>query len=152
VEYCVILEQLPDRTTFQLRAGVGWHEESKDYRPLSAWTDAEADYTLRQQEPLIIQDLRAETRFDSSPLLDQHGVLSSLSVIIPGQDRPFGVLEALSRKQRTFTQEDVHFLQAVAYVLTAAIGRQRAEEENQEASRRKDEFLAMLAHELRNPL
>ncbi len=36
--------------------------------------------------------------------------------------------------------------------LTDVTARKRAEREMQEANRRKDEFLAMLAHELRNPL
>src|SRR6185503_16755858 len=36
--------------------------------------------------------------------------------------------------------------------LTDITARKRAEHEMREANRRKDEFLAMLAHELRNPL
>jgi signal transduction histidine kinase len=44
-------------------------------------------------------------------------------------------------------------LQQRAYSLQAEIAeRRRAEEELKQAGRRKDEFLAMLAHELRNPL
>jgi len=44
-------------------------------------------------------------------------------------------------------------LQQQAISLQAEIAeRKRAEEELKQANRRKDEFLAMLAHELRNPL
>jgi len=40
----------------------------------------------------------------------------------------------------------------LAYRATIAIENARLYQEVQEADRRKDEFLAMLAHELRNPL
>ncbi|MFL6624230.1 MAG: response regulator [Sulfurifustaceae bacterium] len=53
--------------------------------------------------------------------------------------------QTLEQANRELAQANVH--------LTAEIGeRKRAEVALQEASRRKDEFLAILAHELRNPL
>jgi signal transduction histidine kinase len=42
--------------------------------------------------------------------------------------------------------------QRITGVVTAVTERQRLEQELRESDRRKDEFLAMLAHELRNPL
>jgi signal transduction histidine kinase len=44
--------------------------------------------------------------------------------VIPG---PIGVLVALSREPRTFTKDDIHFLEAVAHVLAATILRKREE-------------------------
>ena len=45
-----------------------------------------------------------------------------------GPGRPFGVLGAYSTKQQMFSADDVHFLQAIANVLGAALERRRAEE------------------------
>jgi signal transduction histidine kinase/CheY-like chemotaxis protein/PAS domain-containing protein len=70
-----------------------------------------------------------------------------------------GVLEVGSLRPRRFTEEDVKLLQIAAERIALAIeraARQDAERQirkSLEASNRvKDEFLAMLGHELRNPL
>jgi signal transduction histidine kinase len=76
---------------------------------------------------VIADDLRAETRFRPPPLLLEHGAVSSMTVIIHSHDRPFGVLGAHTRERRTFSGDDVNFLQAVANVLATAVERKRAE-------------------------
>src|SRR5207302_9688967 len=77
---------------------------------------------------------------------------SGVSVTIRGKKAPFGVLGVYSAGKRIFTQGEVQFLEAVANVLAAAILRKTDEAALRESSRRKDEFLAVLGHELRNPL
>jgi two-component system sensor kinase FixL len=78
---------------------------------------------------VIVKDLRTEERFSGPPLLRDHGVISGISVIIGRSDRPFGVLGAHTAKDRAFSQDDVHFLQAVANVLSQVIEHNRALEE-----------------------
>ena len=53
---------------------------------------------------------------------------------------------------RAWTSEEVELVRDTAERTWEAIERARAEERLREADARKDEFLAMLAHELRNPL
>ena len=53
---------------------------------------------------------------------------------------------------RAWTPEEVELVKDTAERTWEAIERARAEKQLREASVRKDEFLAMLAHELRNPL
>ena len=132
VEFCKVLELLPDGTALLLRAGVGWKDGSVGHATVGAGADSQAGYTLLSNEPVTVDDLRTETRFSGPPLLRNHGVVSGMSVIIPGADRPFGVLGAHTTRRRTFTTDDSHFLQAVANVLAAAIERKRAEEELRE--------------------
>jgi DNA-binding NarL/FixJ family response regulator/signal transduction histidine kinase len=91
--------------------------------------ESQAGYTLRSEAPVIAEDLRAETRFSPSALLREHGAVSGISTVIPGRQEPFGVLGAHTRERRTFTQNDLNFLQAVANVIAAAVERRRAEEE-----------------------
>jgi serine phosphatase RsbU (regulator of sigma subunit) len=55
-------------------------------------------------------------------------VVSSLSVPVPGPDGPFGVLSAETGRRHAFTEDDTHFLQAVAHVLGTACARRAAEE------------------------
>ncbi len=127
VEYCKVLELLPNGDALLLRAGVGWQEGLVGQATTGTGIDSQAGYTLLSNGPVIVEDLRTETRFSAPPLLRDHQVVSGISVIIQGQDRPFGVLGAHTTKQRTFTRDDVHFLQAGANVLATAIQRKRVE-------------------------
>lgn len=129
VEYCKILELLPDGNSLILRAGVGWKEGLIGHATIGAGTDSQAGYTLLSDEPVIVKDLRTETRFSGPPLLHNHGIISGMSVIIGDINRPYGILGAHTGKQRTFTQDDVNFLQNIANILAAAIDRKQAENE-----------------------
>ena len=72
---------------------------------------------------MVVDDLREELPFQPSPLLLEHGVISSIMVIIPGSVRPFGVLGAYSSKRRNFSQEEIDFLQSVANIIAIAVQR-----------------------------
>jgi PAS domain S-box-containing protein len=129
VEFCKILELLPDGKALLLKAGVGWKEGMVGKATVGAGTNSQAGYTLLSNEPVIIKDLRTEKRFSGPPLLREHGIVSGLSVIIGRRDRPFGVLGAHTAKPRTFTEDDVHFLEAVANVLSQVIENRHSLEE-----------------------
>jgi PAS domain S-box-containing protein len=128
VEFCQVLELLPDRNTFLLRAGVGWKEGLVGHATVDAKADTEAGYTLLSSEPVIVEDLRTATRFSGSALLYDHKVVSGLSVIIPSSTLPFGILGIYTTNRRTFTMDDIHFLQSVANILATATDRKRTEE------------------------
>jgi PAS domain S-box-containing protein len=67
-------------------------------------------------------------------------------------DRLLGTLSFASRTRDRFTPEELEFLQTVTQYVTIAYERLLLVRRLQEADRRKDDFLATLAHELRNPL
>ena len=128
VDYCAVLDLLPDGSALRIRAAVGLPQELIGQATLSMQADSHAGYTLRAGEPVVVDDLRTETRF--KPQMMQHyGVVSCMSAIIHGMDRPFGVLGAYTTTQRRFTSDAVHFLEAVANVLAGAIARQRLDEQ-----------------------
>ncbi|MGB7946394.1 MAG: PAS domain S-box protein [Candidatus Binatia bacterium] len=135
VEFCKVLELLPDGQAFRLRAGVGWRKGLVGEAMVNAGTHSQAGYTLLSNRPVIVEDLRTERRFKGPPLLLEHGIVSGMSVIISGPARPFGILAAHARTRRSFRTEDVYFLEAVANVLSAAIERRTAEEKIE-----RDEF------------
>ena len=135
VEYCKILEVLPDRGVLLLRAGAGWKPGYVGQVTVAGGRDSQAGFTLLSSQPVIVEDLRTERRFSGPPLLIEHGVVSGLSVVIHGRGTPFGVLGAHTAWRRTFTRDDVHFMQAVAHIVASAIERARAEE----AIRRSEE-------------
>lgn len=136
VEFCKVLELLPDGEEMLLRAGVGWKEGLVGRAKVGAGPRSQAGYTLLSAAPVIVRDLRKETRFQGPPLLLDHGVTSGISVVIHGKDRPFGVLGAHTTRLRRFTKDDVNFVQAVANVLAAAIERRETEAALRESEER----------------
>jgi PAS domain S-box-containing protein len=66
--------------------------------------------------------------------------------------RLLGTLSFASRTKDEFTADELDFLGTVSRYVAAAYERLRLIDQLREGDRRKDEFLATLAHELRNPL
>ncbi len=127
VEYCKVLELLPDRDVFLLRTGVGWKEGLVGNATVGTETSSQAGYTLLSNGPVVVEDFGKERRFKMPPLLRDHGVVSGMSVVIRGKGRPFGVLGVHTTRPRVFTKKDINFLLAVANVLAMAIENNKAE-------------------------
>src|SRR3712207_7501248 len=53
--------------------------------PYTTLFRSQAGYTLLSEEPVIVEDLAMETRFRPPPLLLEHGVASSMTVVIAGR-------------------------------------------------------------------
>ncbi|MFE1747354.1 EAL domain-containing protein [Coleofasciculus sp. H7-2] len=136
VPYCQVLELMPGGNAFFLRAGIGWQEGLVGSAIIGAHDRSQAGYTLLTGQPVIVEDLRIETRFSGTPLLHNHRAIAGMSVIIHSQGNPFGVLSVHTPTQRRFTEDEVHFLQAVANVLATANERQLAEEALRESEER----------------
>ncbi|MET0813552.1 MAG: PAS domain-containing protein, partial [Pseudoxanthomonas sp.] len=85
---------------------------------------------------------------------DRHPAMRGwLAVPLIGHDgRNIGVLQASDKYQGDFTDEDEAILTQLAAIAATGFENARLYASLQEQHRRKDEFLAMLAHELRNPL
>ncbi|MBN1991245.1 MAG: GAF domain-containing protein [Anaerolineae bacterium] len=143
VEHVKIQELLPDKNILLVRAGVGWKKSFPDETTMMVNINSQAGYTLLSGGPVIVENLDEETRFKPSALLLEHQVISGMSVIIYGHDEPFGVLGAHTTRPHTFTEDDIHFLQAIANVLAASIENTRLLAE----TKRRAEQLAVL-HEL----
>ena len=63
-----------------------------------------------------------------------------------------GTLSFATTCRDRFADEEIDMMRAVSDLAATAMARKRSEDALREADRRKDEFLAMLGHELRNPL
>lgn len=109
--------------------------------------------------------------FAASALTATTASLCCIALLV--QDRPIGVLGLSFAEPHPFDHEEQEFLVAMSRQCAQALERARLHEERaaiiererrvalenarlyreaQEADRRKDEFIAMLSHELRNPL
>jgi len=105
---------------------------------------------------VVLSDL-GEASF-VNPIVREHlGSLAGAPMIV--EDRLVGVLQAATLRPRSYSPEEVSLLRAAAERLASAVERQRlwdaetaARAAAQAAVRQRDEVLAIVAHDLRNPL
>jgi signal transduction histidine kinase len=72
--------------------------------------------------------------------------------LVGRRGRNMGLVQLFDRADGPFTEGDEAVLVQIAQMAGVAVENARLYQELREDDRRKDEFLAMLAHELRNPL
>lgn len=133
IEFCKVLQLLPDAKKLLLRAGVGWKSGLVGIATFDTDSESQASYTLRTDEPVIVHDLRKETRFTGPSLLHDHNIISGLTVIIKSGSQNWGVLSAHTATRRDFIEDDVNFLQSIANVLAQAIERHKVHTELMQA-------------------
>jgi two-component sensor histidine kinase len=95
-------------------------------------------YVLQTGGPVIVEDIAREKRFRASELHRDYGIASGAGVIVGPEDKRWGALCVLSTRRRQFTVDDVTFLQAVANVLSGAIERAQAENNQKALTRELD--------------
>lgn len=116
-------------------------------------------HVLRTGEPEVVSDL-AEADPATAPQgperlnkLRELGIRSYLCVPLLSRGRVIGGITFLSASpRRRFGPEELRVAQNLAERVTIAIENAQLYRTLQDQDRRKDEFLATLAHELRNPL
>ena len=140
---CVVLELLPSGEALRLRAGAG-RQAGPVGTTVPATMDSQPGYSLQSDEPVIVEDVRTESRFQTTELLNKHHAVSAASVPIPGPEGPFGVLCADSREARWFSQAEADFLQAVAHLLAIAIRRVHNEERLAESNQLLETMFAAI--------
>ncbi|MCK9518289.1 MAG: GAF domain-containing protein [Dehalococcoidia bacterium] len=123
VEYCKVLELLPDDKELLLRAGAGWLPGLVGIETVETDWHSQAGYTLLKKRPVIVEDLNRERRFNGPALLHLHRVVSGLSVVIHGLERPYGVLGVHSTRLVPFDETDGKFASVVAEIISGTAER-----------------------------
>ena len=160
VEYGAVLEHAdPESDQLLLRASVGEWSCAPGTAVASTDPQTVSGYALQAEIPVAFEEIARETRFRLSPAMVEAGVVSGLTVTIRDETSVYGLLCARCKQRRTFTPDDVHFMEAIANVLAAAIERKRAEQTVRlaqmgavQANNAKIDFLSRMSHELRTPL
>ncbi len=133
IEYCGIWEMQPDNETLLLRKGTGWKSDAVGKSTLSVENGSLVShiFTSAGAGAVAITDLRTETRFRVPEFLTDHGVVSGVGVVIPRGTWQFGLLGVFATKERKFSEDELHFLLAVATVIAMAVNRKQTENELQ---------------------
>lgn len=129
------------------------------HSPLDWSSNTATVRALKTGESQLMADL-PEPFLDSVAQGDEHrqiirqlGPRAVISVPLKIRDQIVGVIGLVSCDvSRRYTQREVELAETLAERVAIAVDNSRLYHAVKEASRHKDEFLAMLAHELRNPL
>lgn len=123
---CQLFRLTADGTSLALEAASGLARELVGEVTIPAGRQSQSGYTLVLGGPVVSTDLASEPRFDRPDHLADV-VRSSASVIVDGPDAPYGVLIAHDTALRSFTQDDVGFLQLAANALALVLERRATE-------------------------
>lgn len=131
---------------------VGWRGLSDAYREAveshSPWQPG-----AKNPQPVCIDDVDTADLSDSlRTIVRAEGIAALAFIPLVSNGKLIGKFMAYFDLPHIFTADQLELGKTIAHQLAFGIERQRAEAALKETDRRKDEFLATLAHELRNPL
>jgi PAS domain S-box-containing protein len=105
----------------------------------------------RSHEPHSVSHIQRSPEADGTPMKAM-GLRAYACFPLNADERVLGLLAVGSRARDDFEVDELEFLRTVTRYMTVAYERLRLVRELREADRKKDDFIALLAHELRNPL
>ena len=123
VEYAGIWEMQPGGQALLLRAGHGWKEKSVGHATLSAANGSLVSHTFTRGGTLSVTELPPEKAFTHPPFFTDHSVVSTVCTVITGGTWPYGLLTVASTRTRKFSEDELHFLLAVATIIAMAVQR-----------------------------
>jgi len=122
VPFCKVCRYRADENDLLIEAGFGWDEGVVGHVVSRADESTPQGRAFITGKPSICNDLGEDSEFVLPPFYAQHGIISTIDVLIKGSDnRPYGVLEIDNDQQHDYDQHDIDFLTGFANVLAEAV-------------------------------
>ena len=86
VDLVKVLELLSGGQDLLVRAGVNWNPGVVGHATIPAHEGSPAGHALHTNQPVITEDTESEVRFEIPKLLAEHGVRSTVNVVIRGDE------------------------------------------------------------------
>jgi PAS domain S-box-containing protein len=129
-------------------AGISADEAHRLVRPLDGTIFSTV---VSQRQPRVVTSIQ-DSGDPGMHVLKACGIRALSCQPLLAGDRLIGILSLASRSRDHFDADEEAFIETVGHYVTLAYERLHLLSELKAGDRRKDEFLATLAHELRNPL
>lgn len=154
VDQAFILFHQPESTSLSVAASYrGPSAPGEPFQEIPV-RDTLSGYVCLHHRSLRIDDLHQERRFPHSQDLWMPGgsLRSVIAVPLSERQNTFGVLQFWSVRPYSYLESDVELLELAAGYIASMIQRSWRLQKEQESNRIKDEFLAVVTHDLRNTI
>jgi two-component sensor histidine kinase len=122
VPYSKVCRYRAEENDLLIEAGHGWHAGVIGNVVSRADVTSPQGRAFITGQPSICNDLREDNDFKLPAFYAEHGVVSTIDVVIKGSDDlPYGVLEIDNDRQHDYDQHDIDFLTGFANVLAEAV-------------------------------
>ncbi|MCP4252143.1 MAG: GAF domain-containing protein [Candidatus Scalindua sp.] len=123
INFCAILQLDKVNNSLLMINGAGWTEGVVGDETIDFGLDSQMSCNLNELKPVIIKNLNNESYLAESKLLEEHGIVSCVSVPMIVCEHVIGVLGVYSNQFREFTSDDINFLQSVGHIIAATLER-----------------------------
>ncbi len=122
VPFSKICRYRADEHDLLVVAGYGWEAGVVGHVISQADQSSTQGRAFVTGEPVILEDITKSNSYDLPDFYAQHGIVSTVDVLIKGDGGSWGVLEADCSVQHKFDTHDIDFLTGFANVVAQAIG------------------------------
>jgi diguanylate cyclase (GGDEF)-like protein/PAS domain S-box-containing protein len=123
IPYCAILEKVIHKQELRLVAGFGWNHQEIGTVTIPLNQPCQLTDTINRSQSLIVEDFSIHKGLSPHSFLENHQVISGISVIIPTPGEAYGVLSIHSNQKRQYAQQECNFLEIIAQLLGTTITR-----------------------------
>lgn len=149
VYFCFLVTE--DGKRLRLAACGGVAEEACHGLESLEFGQAVCGVAARDERSIVLENIDQSDN-PLSAIVRGLGIKAYACQPMTAQGKTIGTLSVGSKVRTRFTEDELGMLRALAHQIATGYARYQAEAELRAQDQRKDQFIAMLAHELRNPL